>query len=48
MRNRTSSHFRQVTHTVDVPKFVTDFLNSLFDANLDVQHMDQTRGGAHY
>ena len=36
--------FHQVADSVDFPSFVADFLKSLFDANLSVQHMDQTGG----
>lgn len=39
--SRTSrSSFHDVTDSVNFPKFVSDLLKSVFDAILDIQHMD--------
>ena len=40
--SRSHRSFRQVTDSVDFPKFVSDFLNGLYASNLGIQHMDQT------
>ena len=38
--SRSGSSFHQVTDSVDFPKFVSDLVKAVYDANLDVQHMD--------